>query len=437
MIRKTITALVSVIIFGLTAAAQSPLQDTWHGTLTVPGGSLTIVFHLDPDNCTADSPDQGVYDIPAELTELSSVKAHVTIPSLAADFEGSLMFGLLVGKFRQSGMEFPLSLKRGAPVINRPQTPEGPFPYSTEEVTFTNPDDGAVLSGTLILPQESGSDTPVVLFVSGSGLQNRNEEVFSHKPFLVIADRLARNGIASLRYDDRSVGKSTGNASEATTETFRNDAEAGLNYLRSLEKFSKIGLLGHSEGGTIAFMLAGDEKTDFIISLAGTSVHGKDVIVEQNRKLLNDSGVPENITDAYCNALDQLYSDMDMSTEKLEEISASLPESLRQNLKAIHEITDPWIRYFVTFDPSEHIRRITCPVLALNGEKDVQVMAEDNIRTLGELLTGSGKDILKTYPDLNHLFQHCQTGMTDEYPKIEETISDEVLTDIIGWIRNL
>ena len=165
-----------------------------------------LVLHLDPVECTIDSPDQGAYGIPAELKTLNATKAHVEIPSLGASFEGNLMFGLLVGKFKQSGLEFPMSLKRGDIERKRPQTPAGPYPYASEDVTFSNPEDGAVLSGTLTYPSDHGCETPVVLLVSGSGLQNRDEEIYSHKPFLVIADHLARNGIASLRYDDRSFG---------------------------------------------------------------------------------------------------------------------------------------------------------------------------------------------------------------------------------------
>lgn len=434
---KIFLTAIAYMTMTVCAWAQSGLEGAWHGELSVPGGSLMLVFHLDPVECTIDSPDQGAYGIPAELKTLNASKAHVEVPSLGASFEGNLMFGLLVGKFKQSGLEFPMSLKRGDIERKRPQTPAGPYPYASEEVTFTNPEDGAVLSGTLTYPSDYGCETPVVLLVSGSGLQNRDEEIYSHKPFLVIADHLARNGIASLRYDDRSFGKSTGNAVGATTETFKKDALAGLEFLRSLDKFSKIGLAGHSEGGTIAFLLAGEGKTDFIISLAGTATDGATVLVEQNRKILKGNGIPESAVDDYCEVLAKLYADPDMTDEELGKLAAGLAPDMKQNIMSIRETKDPWVQHFISFDPGEAIMKIACPVMALNGENDVQVIADSNIPVLQELLKDNGKNMIKIYPDLNHLFQHSETGMPDEYGKIEETMSTEVLDDMTNWIKAL
>lgn len=434
---KIFLTAIAYMTMTVCAWAQSGLEGAWHGELSVPGGSLMLVFHLDPVECTIDSPDQGAYGIPAELKTLNASKAHVEVPSLGASFEGNLMFGLLVGKFKQSGLEFPMSLKRGDIERKRPQTPAGPYPYASEEVTFTNPEDGAVLSGTLTYPSDYGCETPVVLLVSGSGLQNRDEEIYSHKPFLVIADHLARNGIASLRYDDRSFGKSTGNAVGATTETFKKDALAGLEFLHSLDKFSKIGLAGHSEGGTIAFLLAGEGKTDFIISLAGTATDGATVLVEQNRKILKGNGIPESAVDDYCEVLAKLYADPDMTDEELRKLAAGLAPDMKQNIMSIRETKDPWVQHFISFDPGEAIRKIACPVMALNGENDVQVIADSNIPVLQELLKDNGKNMIKIYPDLNHLFQHSETGMPDEYGKIEETMSTEVLDDMTNWIKAL
>lgn len=454
---KTSSAKAVMTIFAMTAfsfilSAQNSLHGTWHGALTVPGGELTIVLHIDQSGCAMDSPDQGAYGIPAEMKELTDSNVSVEIPSIGAGFEGNLMFGLLVGKFRQSGMEFPMSLKRGEPVRNRPQMPTGPFPYTCEDITFTNPEDGAVLSGTLITPDGYGSHTPIVLFVTGSGIQNRDEELFGHKPFLVIADHLARNGIASLRYDDRSCGKSTGDVSMATTDTFMKDAAAGIDFIRSLNRYGKVGVIGHSEGGTIAFMLAGEGKADFIVSLAGTAVNGIEILVEQNRRLLSGSGIPETIVNDYCTALQKTYAHRvveylngigtDDNPEKtvdmlLSSAGINLPAELEGNLADVIRAINPWIMRFLILDPAEWIRKITCPVMALNGEKDIQVIAGTNLSRLNELLPESGRHSIKAYPDLNHLFQHCSTGMPDEYGKIEETISKEVLSDITDWITAL
>ena len=442
MRNRIIKASISALIMFLGQAvmcAQGGTSGTWHGLLEVPGGSLTLVLHLSQEECVMDSPDQMVYGIPAEIKEISQVRVNIYVPSLDAGFEGNLTFGLLVGKFRQAGMEFPLTLKRGEPVRKRPQTPQPPFPYMTEECTFTNTNDGAVLSGTLTYPENHGKETPVVLFVSGSGLQDRNEEISAHKPFMVIADRLARNGIASLRYDDRSVGKSTGDASNATTETFKADAEAGLDFLKNLDRFGMVGIIGHSEGGTIAFLLAGEGKTDFIVSLAGAAVSGSEILLEQNELMLEKSGIPSETANAYRKALEKLYGNIQISAEELDGISYGLPEALRANLQSVREALsdNAWLRYFITLDPSEQIKNIKCPVMAVNGEKDVQVIAGTNMSAIGQFLPPSDKNMLKTYPGLNHMFQPCSTGMPDEYGRIESTVSEEVLNDIIGWIKSL
>lgn len=449
---KAVMTIIAMTAFSIILSAQNSLHGTWHGALSIPGGELTIVLHIDQSGCAMDSPDQGAYGIPAEMKELTDSKVSVEVPSIGAGFEGNLMFGLLVGRFRQSGMEFPMSLKRGEPVRNRPQTPTGPFPYTCEDITFTNPEDGAVLSGTLITPDGYGSHTPIVLFVTGSGIQNRDEELFGHKPFLVIADHLARNGIASLRYDDRSCGKSTGDVSMATTDTFMKDAAAGIDFIRSLNRYGKVGIIGHSEGGTIAFMLAGEGKADFIVSLAGTAVNGIEILVEQNRRILSGSEIPEAIVNDYCTALQKTFAyrttdylngnETDADPEKtvntiLSISGIQLPEGLSANLVEVVRTINPWMMRFLILDPAGWIRKITCPVMALNGEKDVQVIAGANLSRLNELLPESGSHFIRSYPDLNHLFQHCSTGMPDEYGKIEETVSEEVLSDITYWITTL
>ena len=270
------------------------------------------------------------------------------------------------------------------------------------------------LAGTLTYPvgYNSKRKVPVVIMVTGSGLQNRDEELFEHKPFLVIADFLARNGIASLRYDDRGAGLSTGDIEDVTTEGFCRDAAAGIAFLRKTGHFSKIGVLGHSEGGSIAFILAAQKKCDFIVSMAGPGLRGDSIIVEQTNELLRQQGQPETMT-------------------------------VRQmRLTMLLQKTNPWYDYFVDFDPAPVIKQIKCPALLLNGDKDSQVMAASNIPVIRALLSDNEKhqlpdnQVIKVYPGLNHLFQHCTTGMPAEYGSIEETISEEVLHDIAEWIKN-
>lgn len=309
-----------------------------------------------------------------------------------------------------------------------------------------------MLSGTLTYPvgydrTKQKSSIPVVLMVTGSGLQDRNEEAFGHKPFLVIADFLARNGIASLRYDDRGFGKSTGDAKNATTETFKNDAKAGLDYLRSMKEFGKIGVLGHSEGGTIAFILGAEKTADFIVSLAGIALRGDKVIIEQNRAAFAGAGLSEAEVTAYCAALEMIYeqkrdgkkpeSPENILEKFLSDNGFSLPEGAKKNLLTIMKMDNAWINHFVSYNPAEAIRRILCPVLALNGDLDLQVLSKDNLPEIKRLLPKGKYNMVKEYHGLNHIFQHATTGAVSEYGKIEETISEEVLNDIANWINSL
>ena len=452
--KKTIILLFALIT-AFTATAQT-IEGSWTGKLDVMGTQLNIVFNITKGDdgafkCTMDSPDQSVKGIPAEVTVTGGTKVKITVQAINAVYEGELKDGLLKGTFSQSGMSFPLELKPGKLERNRPQTPKEPYPYKTEEVTFTNTADNATLSGTLTYPTGyetmKKSTVPVVVMVTGSGLQNRDEELFDHKPFLVLADFLARNGIASLRYDDRGIGKSTGDAASATTENFMKDALAAIDFARNTDKFGPVGVLGHSEGGTIAFMLGARGKADFIVSMAGPGISGKDILLAQNRMGLTQSGVPANITDDFCKVLDKVFDIMasgekvSQPTMKVTEIAmqtgVTLPTPLVQNLAKSLEASTPWLRYFVGYDPSADISAVKCPTLAVNGSKDVQVSAAENLAAIRQLLPGNSLNLVKEYPGLNHLFQHCATGMTTEYAQIDETLSPEVMQDIAAWIKKV
>lgn len=395
----------ALMTIGVLSWGQSRLYGPWSGQLDTGGQKLAIVLNISDTGCTMDSPDQSAYGIPAEIKEINDMKISIAIPSLGITYEGSLMMGTIVGNFSQSGFSLPLVLKKGIPEVRRPQTPQPPFSYTTEEVTFSNPADGAVLSGTMCIPAGADSDTPVVLMVSGSGLQDRDETLYEHKPFHVIADHLASNGIASLRYDDRGYGKSTGAVAAATTETFARDAEAGLDYLKNSGRFGQVGLIGHSEGGLIAFILAGEGKTDFIVSLAGPAVDGRRILKEQVRRMFELQGTPEEV--------------------------------IQQQVEAVLKDEGVWMQWFMEFDPIDSIRSISCPVMALNGEKDIQVISTTNISVLRENLKADSRSVIKEYPDLNHLFQPCETGLTSEYRNIETTVSEDVLNDIVNWITTL
>ena len=416
--KKTIITLLLALGIGTGQAQVQPttaLLGSWSGKLNAGVTSLTIVLHLEQADgyviVTLDSPDQGVKGIPTYKEYLTDDSLAVKMEQLNATYRARLKEGKLDGTFSQMGMSFPLMMERGVPEVKRPQMPKPPYPYETEEVTFSNEADGATLAGTLTYPvgyDKSAKQKPmVVIFVSGSGQQNRDEELMNHKPFLVIADYLARQGIATLRYDDRATGKSVGgDVKNATSEDFMRDAAAGIDFLRSKKVFKKIGILGHSEGGTIAFMLGGQKKVDFIVSLAGPTVKGDTLLAAQSNRILALSGQSTNMT-----------------VEKYRQTAASMKNR--------------WIDWFNDYDPSDNIRKTRCPVFALNGDRDCQVIASLCLPALKQLLPLSKKNLIKEYPSLNHLFQHCTTGMPNEYGQIEETISEEVLKDIAQWLLQL
>ncbi len=438
-------ALLGTFVF---QADAQRISGTWHGEMQLNSLKLNLVLHLDGDSvCTVDSPDQGAKGIAGTVKELTTEKVDVQFPMLMAAYTAELKEGKLVGTFKQRGFTVPLTLEPGDLVRQRPQTPKPPFPYETHEVKIAVPspyggetERGHTLAGTLTLPPSFGEGTGgglCLLLVSGSGLQDRDETLFDHKPFAVIADYLARHGIATLRYDDRGFGQSTGDPSNCTTADFSEDAAACIAFLRSTPLLKggdkdrlKVGILGHSEGGSIAFMLGakslpiregGQSKpfVDCIVALAAPGIKGDTLLVEQTNALLRLNGQPANMT------LKRLRLTMAMQP------------------------TNPWYEYFVEYDPSADIAATRCPVLALNGSLDCQVLPKSNLAAIRSLLrlsewsatspyggeTEGG--FYKEYPGLNHLFQHAQTGAATEYGNIEETISEEVLRDIVTWLQSL
>lgn len=398
----------------LTSLAQTAMTGTWTGKLDLGMAKLTLVLNVSTDadgttQCTLDSPDQGARGIKASVSHCSDDSISVAVPAIGASYSARRAGEMLKGTFTQMGHSLPLDLTKGEESINRPQTPVGPVPYKTEEVTFTNADEGATLSGTLTYPTgyTNSADVPVVLMVTGSGLQNRDEEIMDHKPFLVIADYLARNGIASLRYDDRGTGKSQGgDNTQATTLNYAADAQAGITYLKCAKKFGKIGILGHSEGANIAFIIGAREKADFVVSLAAVGVKGDTALTAQANCVMRLNGMPGTAsTTEYRNLV------------------------LMQN--------QPWLSWFINYDPTGEISATRCPVFAANGDKDCQVISSLNLAAIKAALPAGETNRIIEYPGLNHLFQECTTGNPTEYHNIEQTISPRVLKDITNWINNL
>ena len=427
---KALRTLTSVV-FAMMAFAANAQEGTWNGELNVMGNKVPLVFNFSTNGCTIDSPSQGVNGIQAEKTVKDDGTISVKVGMIGATFEGKMTDGEIKGTYVQNGFPLPLTLKPGKLVVKRPQTPVPPFPYKEESVSFTNAQ--YTFNGTLTLPENYSKNTPVVLMVTGSGQQDRDEELFSHKPFAVIADALARQGIASLRYDDRGWGDKSVNFADFTTDDFRQDAAAAIPLLR--KRFNKVGILGHSEGGTIAMMLAAEGKADFIVSLAGMAISGKETLIMQNRQAMSAIGLPKETVDSYCNSISKALDEI-ASGKKANEINIDDgPVALKPiTIKALQQADTPYIRHFLTVDAGKLLPEIKCPVLALNGTKDTQVDCDANTTRIEKGLANC-KHSIKKIDGVNHLFQHCNTGIVTEYQQIEETIAPEVLQEVAKWIK--
>ena len=460
---KTKIAAVAMLLTGLTLSSSLLAQDisgTWHGKLSLPAGSLTIVFHIKHTEqgtyvATLDSPDQGTKDIKTETTSFQDSTLTVQIPIIHASYKGKLNADqTITGTFTQ-GMPLPLNLTKGEfSGPKRPQEPQPPFPYKVEEVNVKNTQDGITLAGTLTLP-EKGSKFPAVVLVTGSGAQNRDEEIMGHKPFLVIADYLTRNGIAVLRCDDRGTAASQGDYASATNEDFAKDTEAALNYLRSRKEINtrKIGIIGHSCGGTIAFDIAAkDPNISFIISLAGAAVRGDSLMLKQVELISKSQGMPDPVWQTMKPSVRHRYSLLQQTAKSSDEIRKEVYADVTRTMSAeqlknlntvqqlsaqINSMTSPWYLHFMRYDPTASLKKIKCPVLALNGEKDIQVDADMNLTAIRQHISENGnKNVtIKVYPKLNHLFQTCEKGTLAEYGQLEETINPEVLKDMTEWIK--
>lgn len=450
MNRIIVAAFIATCCMVKAMAHDRNISGAWRGTLKInPQVELKIVFNFKvgedgKPSVTLDSPDQGAYGIAGEVNFISSDSVNVAIRRIGLTFVGRKHDGKLIGKCSQGAMSTNLELSPGTVELKRPQTPKPPYPYTTKEISFKNLSDDVALAGTLTLPEGYTNETPAVIMVTGSGLQNRDEEIFGHKPFAVIADYLARNGIASLRYDDRGYGDSSGDGKNATTEDFANDAKAALEYMRIEEKFNNIGVLGHSEGATVAFMLGAKNGSElfsnpsFIIAIGAQAVRGDTVLVDQSATILRQGNMPTD----YVEALHKIYElrimkGNSIASDCIEAICSKwgntpVHASLKANLEKIASDSNPWLNFYIGFSPAESIANTDCPIFVLYGEKDIQVRSELNMPQMQRL---APKATVKLYPVLNHLFQHAQTGAVQEYGTIEETISLEVLQDIIDFIK--
>ena len=445
---------------------KKSLIGSWMGKMAVSALEMRIVFNIsvvgqDSLVATLDSPDQGVKGIKLGKVTLTGTSINIQAPAMAADYTGTIKSDALIeGTWTQSGQKFPVNLTKqtGEYVVNRPQEPIPPYPYLSEDVTFLNERAGIKLAGTLTLPKGDGP-FPAVILITGSGGQNRNEELLGHKPFLVIADYLTRKGFVVLRYDDRGIAKSQGDYATATTADLATDAIAAFNYLQTNKLIDKngIGMMGHSEGSLIASICASQNSNiAFVISLAGPGQVGEKIINEQNVAISKLSGLPQGEIDLSLGINKKIYSIIkkeknDIKAEekvlayyrkelvKRDTPPADVEKGVAQLKATAGAGVYPWLRYFLTADPAANWVKVKCPVLALNGEKDTQVAWESNLSAIKTAVIKGGNNSVTTthFPGLNHLFQNCTTGLPKEYGEIEQTFAPEVLENINGWLMKL
>ena len=435
------------------AAAPSDIDGKWLGTLDAGAVKLRLVLRIfnasDGLAASLQSPDQGPGWIPATSIKRAGSSLNFTIDSLGVVFDGKIGADLnsIDGTFTQMGNPLPLALKRikdQAELQTRhPQNPVKPYPYREEEVTYANKPAGNTLAGTLTVPPGKGP-FPAVLLIAGSGPNDRDETVFGHKPFLVLSDYLTRKGIVVLRADKRGIGKSTGDLAKATTADFASDAEAGVAYLKSRPEVDvkRIGLIGHSEGGTIAPMVAaGDPGVRFIVLMAGPGVPGDQLIAEQKRLIEEASGVTKEQAAQDAVRQRELFTlvetekdDAVLEKELRAKMAGHVPEAMMD--AGVQQLMSPWWRYTLTYDPATALRKVACPVLVLNGEKDLQVPPAQNLPAIRKALEegGNKRFEIDELPGLNHLFQTAKTGSPTEYALNEETISPVALDKIAAWI---
>jgi len=452
---KTFYTFLLPIVLSSVALAQDITGD-WQGELKFQGNALGINFHINKTEngfaSTMDVPLQGVEGYKSDATTYIDSLLTIQIKELGIQYQGKLALkDTLVGNFSQNGMSFKLNLKRGNNLPNRPQEPKPPYDYVIKEVSYKSTTDDVVLAGTLSLPKGDGP-FPAVMLLSGSGPQDRNSSIFGHKPFLLLAHELTQSGIAVLRFDERGVGESGGRTSEMTMATQMGDAQAGINYLLSNNQINrtKIGLLGHSLGGILAPKLAIENDIDFLVLLAAPGVNGDAMMLKQRKDLLKLRGATDKQIEGTNGMLASLYSELRKSSLEDEALKTELQKKLAVKYQStipekelnemVNSIVDnEELMAILKSSPANYFQKVSCPVLALNGSKDFQVSAKENLAAIEKALSDGGNTAIETHEleGLNHLFQDSDTGDISEYQLIEQTMSPEVLRLITEWVSNI
>ena len=451
-------------MFSLQMALGQEIIGAWHGLLDV-GQKLRLDIHIskngDSYSGKLDSPDQGAKDIPANKVEFTNNSLVFEVKSLGVSYSGVLSKDSIDGTFKQGSFSTKLLLTREEVVVkkaNRPQEPKGLFSYIETEVKFENSIEKFQLSGTLTLPKGEGP-FPAVILVSGSGPQDRNEEILGHKPFWIIADFLTNQGFAVLRYDDRGTGQSKGVFASATSVELASDAESALDFMRSNPKIQKdkISIAGHSEGAMIAVMLAAKIKDiHSVVLLAGPAISGSELLLKQQYLINKASGVSEKMNKSMQRFNREIYKIV-VEEKTLQTARPIIEKKIRQSLKntkdkdlngysskealiqeSVNQLCNPWMFYFIKYDPKNDLEKVTCHVLALNGSKDLQVPPKENLGAMEMYIPkAEKKTVFKELPNLNHLFQECSTGNITEYGTIEQTIQPDVLKLMGDWLTSI
>ncbi len=466
--KKLISLFILIVITNqLYSQNLDKFVGNWDGTLKTKGIVLRIIFKITKVNDTTldakfDVPEQFAYNVPidkiyikGDTITLKNFNFHIKLTGFVKD-------STFIGFYKQLQYTANIILTNNKDYkmsdFSRPQTPKPPYPYKTEEVKIEDKEHGITLAGTLTIPDYK-KNYPAVVMVTGSGPQNRDEELFMHKPFLVIADYLTRHGIAVLRYDDRGFGESVGNYNMSTTKDFADDAMMVVNYLRKHNNIDKnnIGIIGHSEGGIIAEMLAADKKNkiNFIVLLAAPGVKTSELMLDQNRDISTLNKIDTAIINRNYKLNSELYQVIKTEKNNLnankkiqkvfDKYTKDLTEKQREEQgltknfinSIIFQSLTPWFKYFIKIEPADYLQKITCPVLALGGEKDLQIKANKNLKAIKDNISKNGnKNVtVKEMPELNHLFQHCETGLPQNYKDIKETFAPEALKIISDWIN--
>ena len=470
--KKNLLLIVCFLFIGINAYTQSGFIGTWEGMISIGGNSLRVVFHIKNANNgllsgEMDSPDQGVKGINCSaVTELGD-SLFIEMDKMGAYYAGKMQDAShIAGVLKQAGYVLPMNLKKGIETAgpNRPQTPKPPFDYISEDVIYQNADKTQQFGATITIPKGwSGATYPALVLITGSGLQNRDEEISGHKPFAVIADYLTKKGYIVLRVDDRSMGQSTGDVKNATTADFAKDVSTSFDYLKLRKEVDtkKMGLLGHSEGGIIAPMLASERKdVDFIILMAGVGEKVIKLMGEQNVAVLESNGVRKDYVEKYSPLYNEFLQIVMKSEDKADAITKMTQAVDKWKAKNTADVVigttgiqdeqseqafvaqfatqaaSAWFKYFLSCDPDVYLRKLSCKVLAIDGSKDIQVIPGPNLAAIKASLAKSRSKVyeVKELPELNHLFQTCAKCTVDEYGELEETISPLALQTIGYWL---